>query len=73
MLITFLALCLTSGLTLARPAAARQSLPLNHDNDVCSTNDIAGTSTARGACRYTLQYAHVAERWGYSHLLANLS
>ncbi|KAK1927610.1 Alpha/Beta hydrolase protein [Papiliotrema laurentii] len=34
----------------------------------CSIGDIRGVETSSGACRYTLRYAEVKERWGYSQL-----
>jgi hypothetical protein len=30
--------------------------------------DLEGTSTASGACRYTIQYGIVTERWAWSYI-----
>jgi hypothetical protein len=34
--------------------------------------DLEGTSTASGACRYTIQYGVVTERWAWSYIATEL-
>jgi hypothetical protein len=35
----------------------------------CSLSGMTGVPTDGGACRYTIKYAEVAERWGYSYIV----
>lgn len=34
----------------------------------CSLSGMTGTPTGGGACRYTIKYAEVTERWGHSSI-----
>ena len=40
---------------------------------LCKTNGMEGWQTPTGACRYTLKYGQVSERWAYSTISRDLS
>ena len=58
--------------TLALPASFL-SMPLLHGSSTCKIAGLEGTTTHAGACRYTVKYAEVSERWGYSSVVSAFS